>query len=111
MDKVEFHPIGSIVQVRGGVKKLMIVARGLAAEVQGETREFDYGGCLYPEGLIADQVLYFNHADIAKVVHLGFADGDEAMMVENLNEWLLKSPYERGNPEDLNRQKKATAAS
>ena len=113
MDKLNFHPLGSVVLVRGGIKKIMVIARGLAAEVQGEIKAFDYGGCLYPEGLIAEQLLYFNHADIAKVVFKGFVDDDEALMVENINEWFEKSPYEKGNPEELNeqnQQKKAVAS-
>jgi len=102
MDKIEFHPLGSIVQVRGGIKKLMIIARGLAAEMQGEVNAFDYGGCFYPEGLVGEQLLYFNHADIAKVVFKGFVDDDETTMAENINEWMQKSSYKKGNPEKLN---------
>jgi hypothetical protein len=109
MEKIKYLPLGSIVIVRGGVKKTMVVARGLAAEINAETKVFDYGGCLYPEGLLGDQIMYFNHVDIAKVVFEGFTDDDDILMVENINNWLNETPYERGNPLEIN--KKAHAAS
>ena len=109
MEKIEFHPLGSVVIVRGGVKKTMIIARGIAAEIGGAPKIFDYAGCLYPEGLIGDQIMYFNHADIAKLVFTGFHDEDNELMVENINVWLEKTSYERGNPLELNEQNAATA--
>ena len=101
--KIAYLPLGSVVLIKGGVKKTMIIARGLAVSVPPSVKVFDYAGCLYPEGLIGDQVVYFNHADIAKVVFEGFSDDDNAIMVENINDWLEKTPYERGDPYALNR--------
>ena len=109
MEKIEFLPLGSVVIVKGGVKKTMIIARGLATAIGGETIFFDYGGCLYPEGLIGDKLLYFNHADIAKVVFNGFSDDDNVMMVENINGWVKKSGYKRGNPYEINLQNQQKA--
>jgi hypothetical protein len=100
--RIDLLPLGSVVIVRGGVKKVMIIARGLATALEGGTKFFDYGGCLYPEGVIGDGLLYFNHADIQKAVYEGFVDEDEALMVENINEWVVKSGYERGNPIEIN---------
>ena len=34
---------------------------------------FDYGGCVYPEGMItSDQLFAFNHDQIEKVVYMGY---------------------------------------
>ncbi len=110
MEPVEYLPLGSVVIVRGAVRKTVIIARGLAAEIAGQTKVFDYGGCVYPEGLLGDQIAYFNHADIAKVVFEGYSDDDNVMMVENINAWLEKVPYERGNPLELNEQSLSSAA-
>ena len=107
MEKVEFLPLGSIVVIRGGIKKIMIIARALAVQIQDSPKVFDYAGCLYPEGLIGDQILQFNHADIIKVVFKGFADDDEPLMVSKINDWLADAPYERGNPLELNLQSAA----
>lgn len=104
MDRIAFWPLGSIVTVKGGVKKIMIVARGCGVEFQGKTSVFDYAGCLYPEGLLGDQVMYFNHADIAKLIFEGFSDEDNDMMLETINEWLEKTELIRGNPAELNDQ-------
>ena len=60
-ENIEFLPLGSIVQLKGGVKKIMIIARGAFAVVKGEKRYFDYGACTYPEGVIGDALLYFQH--------------------------------------------------
>ena len=110
MEKVEFLPLGSIVVVRGGIKKIMIIARGLAVEIQGSTKVFDYAGCLYPEGLMGDQILQFNHTEIIKTVFKGFSDEDELLMLSKLNDWLENSPFERGNAMEINQQKQADAA-
>ncbi len=76
-ENIEFLPLGSIVQLKGGVKKIMIIARGAFAVVKGEKRYFDYGACTYPE------------------------DEDEKLMQENiknnlsvLQEQLLKKEQE-----------------
>ena len=102
MEKVEYLPLGSIVVIHGAIKKTMVIARGLAAEINGETSVFDYAGCLYPEGIIGDQIMYFNHQDIAKVVFSGFSDEDDSLMVENINTWLQSVPFERADPLKIN---------
>jgi hypothetical protein len=103
MEKTAFLPLGSIVIIKGGVKKAVIVARGLAAAFGGEPVYFDYGGCLYPEGIIGDALLYFNHEDIFKVVFTGYADEDDELMKENIFHWLDKSALKKGNPYEINR--------
>lgn len=104
MEKTDFLPLGSIVIIRGGVKKTMIIARGIAADVGVGPKRFDYGGCLYPEGLISDQLLYFNHEDINKIVFTGFSDEDNELMVENINGWIKTSEFEKGNPMEINKK-------
>jgi len=100
-ENMEFLPLGSIVQLKGVVKKIMIIARGAFAVVKGEKRYFDYGACTYPEGVIGDALLYFQHKDIQKVVYRGYEDEDEKLMQENiknnlsvLQEQLLKKEQE-----------------
>ena len=85
-EKIEYLPLGSIVVVSGGVKKYVIVARGLSVKVNGENKFFDYGACMYPEGMMGDQLMYFQHSNISKVVFKGFSDDDDKMMVKNIQE-------------------------
>lgn len=106
MEKNNFLPLGSIVIIKGGVKKTVIIARGLATSFGEGLVYFDYGGCLYPEGIIGDALLYFNHEDIAKVVHQGYTDEDDEMMIENIEQWVLQSKLEKGNPYEINQRNK-----
>ena len=108
MEGIDYLPLGSIVIVRGAIKKTMVIARGLAANLGGETAVFDYGGCLYPEGLMGDQIMYFNHADIAKVVFQGFSDEDNELMVANIRDWLKTVPYKQADSQMINQQIQAS---
>lgn len=72
-EDVKFLPLGSVVTLKGSDHPLIIVAR--AVLVTEETRRyFDYGGCLYPEGMIGDSMAYFNGSGIDTVLAEGFAD-------------------------------------
>ena len=93
--------------LKGGVQKVVVIARGLLSVATGKEGYFDYGGCLYPQGLVGDQILYFNHRDIVKVVFSGFHDDDDKMMVDNINQWYMESPYERTDVEKLVRERGA----
>lgn len=105
MENVSYLPLGSIVIVKGGVRKLMIIARGLGTKLDGKNQFFDYGACLYPEGLVGDNIMFFNHADIVKEVFVGFADEENELMVQNINDWIKNSELERGNAYEINQRK------
>lgn len=100
-EKVEYLPLGSIVIIKGGTQKVVINARGLVTMATNPPSFFDYGGSLYPQGIIGDQILYFNHSDIAKVVFTGYTDEDDEMMKDNINEWYSKSEFQRGDASKL----------
>ena len=106
-ETVDYLPLGSVVILKGGVQKVVVIARGLLSVATGKEGYFDYGGCLYPQGLVGDQILYFNHRDIVKVVFSGFHDDDDKMMVDNINQWYMESPYERTDVEKLVRERGA----
>ncbi|HJC74312.1 MAG TPA: DUF4176 domain-containing protein [Candidatus Mediterraneibacter faecavium] len=105
-ERIEYLPLGSIVILRGGVQKIVINARGLVTATTTPAGYFDYGGSLYPQGIIGDQILYFNHKDIAKIVFTGYTDDDDKMMVDNINEWYENSEFERIDTEEWNRQRR-----
>ncbi len=89
-EEIEYLALGSIVVIKGGFRKYMILARGIQVNVNGANNFFDYGACLYPEGVIDDKVMYFQHADILKVVHEGYSDEDDKIMIENIKEAFEK---------------------
>ena len=101
---IPYLPLGSVVILRGGTQKVVINARGLVTLATEPASFFDYGGSLYPQGIIGDQILYFNHQDIAKVVFTGYHDEDDDMRVDNINEWFTNSQFQRGNPADVRKK-------
>lgn len=86
MNIKELLPIGSIVLLKEGMKRLMI--NGIKqTEMEGEQKEYDYIGVLYPEGYLGDQFLYlFNHEDIDQVFFRGFEDEERGAFLDKLSE-------------------------
>lgn len=101
MEVPNFLPLGSVVVVRGSTKKLMVIARALALKQKDGPRYYDYGGCLYPEGLLGDKVVYFNHDAIQHVFFEGFADADNDIMLENLKTNVSKITIRKGDPSPI----------
>jgi hypothetical protein len=76
-------PLGSIVLLENGEKRIMIYGRQQLAITNNE--QYDYVACLYPEGNISDEFTYlFNHSDIREVVFEGFSDEEDAAFLEYL---------------------------
>ena len=75
MEIADLLPIGTVVFLSGGAKRLMIYGR---FQLQIETDVvWDYIGVPYPEGNISEEHRYlFNHDQIENVVARGF-DGEE----------------------------------
>ena len=69
-------PIGSVVLLEGGNKRLMITGRIQARK--GDKTVYDYSACLFPEGLIDPQGLYFFNRDaITTIFFIGLQDREE----------------------------------
>ena len=72
--KNEPLPIGSIIKLKEGQVKLMIIGY-LKYAVGDQEKIFDYAGCLYPNGYQSkEKCVVFNHEDIIKVYALGYQD-------------------------------------
>ena len=81
-----YLPIGSVVLLKNGTKKVMIYGRR-QKRVTDVEREYDYIACLYPEGNIDENYMYlFDHESIAEVVFRGYSDADEEAYINQLNE-------------------------
>ena len=77
-------PIGSIVLLKDGEKRLMINGI-MQSDASANGQECDYLGILYPEGHIGDQFQYlFNHEDIREIVFRGFEDSERVEFLEKL---------------------------
>ncbi len=100
-EKIDYLPLGSIVTLKKGMQKIIIIARGIVIKSLNPPVFFDYGGSLYPQGLIGDQILYFNHKDIDEVIHQGYTDDDDKKMVNIINDGCKDSGYERKDISEL----------
>lgn len=99
MERIDYIPLGSVVLLRGGIQKVIIIARGINTKQGGETVFFDYGAVLYPEGLTGDRMAYFNHDAISQVVFRGYDDEDSKLCAKNINDYLASDPtVRRGSP-------------
>ncbi len=77
-------PLGSVVLVKGGTKRVMITGR--VQVKKGDSKIYDYSACLYPEGIVNPQHMYFfDHSSIERLYFVGFQDEEElAFRVERL---------------------------
>lgn len=74
-----FLPIGSVVRLKEGQKRLMITGfLQMEQDEKGQKNIWDYSGCLYPEGMLTSEANYvFNHSQIEKVYFVGLVDEEE----------------------------------
>ena len=93
--KKDLLPIGSVVLLKGGTKKVMIIGFAPRATVEGVGKEkediWDYSGCIYPEGLLSSyQILVFDQPQIVEVFHLGMKDDEEKEFKKKLADFFEK---------------------
>ena len=86
----KFLPLGSVVILKGGKKRLMVTGF-CTMSADDQNTVYDYSGCLYPEGIISSkETALFNHEQIENVFHLGLVDEEEKNFKIKLNEMLNK---------------------
>ena len=84
-----YLPLGSVVLLKGGSKRIMICGR-VQTRVEDNT-VFDYSACLYPEGFIDAQSMYlFNNEDIDMVYYIGMQDVEEFQFRDRIDKELEK---------------------
>ena len=79
---IPYLPIGSVVLLKEGKKRVMVYGRKMKS--RDDNKEYDYIGCLYPEGyLSSDDVILFDHNQIQLVYFIGFQDLEEIVYRTN----------------------------
>lgn len=69
-------PIGSVVLIKGGEKRVMICGR-IQAKADSD-KIYDYSACYYPEGIIdPDTMFFFDNDSIENIFFIGFQDTEE----------------------------------
>lgn len=86
---MKYYPLGTIVLLEGGNKKIMICGR---YQEKLDTKElFDYCACLFPEGVIESNQMYlFQHEDIKEVFYTGYENEEEIEFQKVLQEYRMK---------------------
>lgn len=87
-------PIGSIVYLNEGKRKIMILNRIPIVSAEEEEFEgiwYDYSGCFYPQGLNPNEIFYFNQENIDEIVHEGFKDEEEERFQKLFKDWKAET--------------------
>ncbi len=92
-------PLGSVVRLREGKLKLMVISRGLRVPGKdGKQYYFDYGAVAYPNGLVTLDMAYFQLDAVEEVYHWGYSDDDDLRFLESIHQYLDAHPeLERGS--------------
>lgn len=93
-------PIGSVVRLEKGRRKLMIC--GLKQTNSETGILYDYLGVLYPQGHMGQQFTFlFNHDMIEEVIQEGYADDEWYRFRDQLAEILARHAAEREEEDNL----------
>ena len=89
IDKKKYLPIGTVVLLKGGNKRIMITSYLIfSTGSEKDKKMYDYGACNYPEGILDSSTsVGFNHEEIEKIIHMGLEDDSE---FKTLNDSLVK---------------------
>lgn len=86
----ELLPIGTVVRLNKGSKKLMIFGIKQMDPEKPES-EYDYIAVPYPEGNIGNDYQYlFSHEDVVEVFFRGFEDIERQEFIFRLNEQITE---------------------
>lgn len=82
-------PIGSVVLLKGAESRIMIA--GYCAVGEDESHVWDYSGVIFPRGYtIPDQILQFDHEQIAVVFAMGYQDIEQFGFMGQLEEAYME---------------------
>jgi len=88
-------PVGSVVLLKGGKKRLMIAGIRQTSKANAE-KEYDYMGVLYPEGYLSEEYnALFDHEDIATIYFRGFEDLERQEFIKNLEKYYNDNEAEK----------------
>lgn len=82
----ELLPIGSVVLLNNGTKRVMIY--GIKQMDHTTETEYDYIGVLYPEGNIGEVAQFlFDHENIEQVFFRGYEDPERDQFIDQLDKF------------------------
>lgn len=69
--KNELLPIGTVVLLEGGTRKVMICGYSSKSTADKTNKVYDYNGCVFPEGFMENIFCLFDNKQIKEVCYLG----------------------------------------
>jgi hypothetical protein len=89
MEIKDLLPIGSVVLLEGGKKRVMIYG---VRQIEQETQEeYDYIGVVYPEGNMGQGSQFvFNHDKIQEVFFKGYEDEERQDFIQRLSDYYAQ---------------------
>lgn len=94
-------PLGTVVTLEEGSKRLMIIGRFQLNMTEGKL--YDYTAVLYPEGMLdANELFLFDRKDIGQICFKGYDCQEEALFKQFVLEQLQKKNLLE--PEDVQNQ-------
>jgi hypothetical protein len=97
MEDNKYLPLGSVVLLNGGKKKVMITGFCIEAK-ETPDKIYDYCGCVYPEGVIrSDLTCVFDHSQIKQIFFKGYVNDEAIDFSKKLTE--VKTKTDTGDSE------------
>ncbi|WP_456104799.1 DUF4176 domain-containing protein [Phascolarctobacterium succinatutens] len=100
----EYLPIGSVVLLKGAIRKAMIIGIIQSTkEIDGQVKEHDYIAVMFPEGFLNTETMFmFNHDQINDVIYRGYENPERKEFLEKLekNIALAKEIIEKKKVEE-----------
>ena len=89
MEIKDLLPIGSVVLLEGGKKRVMIYG---VRQIEQETQEeYDYIGVVYPEGNMGQGSQFvFNHDKIQELFFKGYEDEERQDFIQRLSDYYAQ---------------------
>lgn len=80
--KNKLLPIGTVVLLRGGIKKIMITGYH-SKNIEGKV--YDYNGCIFPEGYVENTFCLFNQDQIEEILFRGLRNEEYEEYIEQIH--------------------------
>ncbi|GAB2025561.1 DUF4176 domain-containing protein [Lactovum odontotermitis] len=94
MNKDHILPLGTVVTLKNGDIKLMIVGRAQLFNNEGTIGYFDYSALAYPQGVVSEsEYAFFNDEDIEELLFEGYRDMEEEEFASSYEERISQVPY------------------
>lgn len=76
-------PIGTVVLLKGGTKKLMIT--GFYSKSKNNEKIYQYNSCIFPEGFMDNTFCLFDHSQIDEILYMGLRSDEHNKFVDGRN--------------------------